>query len=113
MREAGEVHVTKRVEAEEQTLEVPVTEERARVTRRTVDRDVTTGEDLFTEETIDVPLRAEEVELQKRTRVAEEIEIDKEQIQRTERVSGTVRKEVVDIDEGTMTEPERDSWSRP
>jgi uncharacterized protein (TIGR02271 family) len=112
MREAGEVQIDKRVVAEEQTLEVPVTEERARVTRRTVDRDVTTGEDVFTEETIDVPLRAEEVELQKRTRVAEEIEIDKEQVQRTERVSGTVRKEVVDIDEGAVAEPEWDSDQR-
>ena len=99
MREAGDVVIDKHVVAEERTLEVPVTEERARVTRRTVDRDATTGEDVFTEERIDVPLRAEEVELQKRTRVAEEIEIDKEQVQRTERVSGTVRKEVVDVDE--------------
>ena len=46
-----------------------------------------------------MPLRAEEVELQKRTRVAEEIEIDKEQVQRTEKVSGTVRKERVDVDD--------------
>jgi uncharacterized protein (TIGR02271 family) len=99
MREAGEVSINKRVVAEERTLEVPVTEERVHVTRRTVDRDATTGEDVFTEERIDVPLRAEEVELQKRTRVAEEIEIDKEQVQRTERVGGTVRKEVVDVDD--------------
>jgi uncharacterized protein (TIGR02271 family) len=99
MREAGEVTIDKHVEAREQTIEVPVTEERVHVTRRTVDRDATTGEDVFTEERIDVPLRAEEVELQKRTRVAEEIEIDKEQVQRTERVSGTVRKEVVDVDD--------------
>jgi uncharacterized protein (TIGR02271 family) len=100
MREAGEVSIDKHVEAREQTLEVPVTEERVHVTRRAVDRDAAmAGEDVFVEERIDVPLRAEEVELQKRTRVAEEIEIDKEQVQRTERVSGTVRKEVVDVDD--------------
>jgi uncharacterized protein (TIGR02271 family) len=108
MREAGDVQITKRVEAEEQTLEVPVTEERAQVTRRTVDRDATTGEDVFTEERIDVPLRTEDVELQKRTRVAEEIEVAKEQVQRTERVSGTVRKEKVDVDD--VTDPREPEW---
>jgi uncharacterized protein (TIGR02271 family) len=99
MREVGDVQIDKTVEAREQTLEVPVTEERVNVTRRAVDRDATTGEDTFVEERINVPLRAEEVELEKRTRVAEEIEIDKEQVQRTEKVSGTVRKERVDVDD--------------
>ncbi|MDQ2683519.1 MAG: DUF2382 domain-containing protein, partial [Chloroflexota bacterium] len=94
-RAAGDVRVSKRVVEEDQVLDVPVTEERVSVTRRTVDRDATTGENVFTEETIDVPLRAEEVDLQKRTRVAEEIEIDKERVQRTERVGGTVRREEV------------------
>jgi uncharacterized protein (TIGR02271 family) len=108
-RAAGDVRVTKRVIEEDQTLDVPVTEERVSVTRRTVDRDATTGEDVFTEETIDVPLRAEEVDLQKRTRVAEEIEIDKERVQRTERVGGTVRREEVDVEDSTafMNEADR------
>jgi uncharacterized protein (TIGR02271 family) len=99
MREVGDVQIDKTVEAREQTLEVPVTEERVNVTRRAVDRDATTGEDTFVEERINVPLRAGEVELEKRTRVAEEIEIDKEQVQRTEKVSGTVRKERVEVED--------------
>ena len=98
-REVGEVDITKQVVAEEQVLEVPVTEERARVQRRTVDRDAAVDDTAFQEGTIEVPLRAEEVELQKRTRVAEEIEIGKEAVQRTEQVAGTVRREVVDIEE--------------
>jgi uncharacterized protein (TIGR02271 family) len=101
MREAGDIRINKHVVAEEQTLDVPVTEERVNVTRRTVDRDAGTGEQFFQEESINVPLRTEEVNLEKRTRVAEEIDIDKEQVQRTERVAGTVRKEVVDVDEST------------
>ncbi len=100
-REAGDVRISKRVIEEDQVLDVPVTEERVSVTRRTVDRDATTGENVFTEETIDVPLRAEEVDLQKRTRVAEEIEVEKERVQRTERVGGTVRREEVDVDDST------------
>ena len=100
-REAGEVDITKQVVAEEQVLEVPVTEERVRVQRRTVDRDAAVDDTAFQEGTIEVPLRAEEVELQKRTRVAEEIEIGKEAVQRTEQVAGTVRREVVDVSEQT------------
>jgi uncharacterized protein (TIGR02271 family) len=111
MREAGDVVIDKRVEAEDRTLEVPVTEERVHVTRRAVDRDATTGEDVFVDERIDVPLRAEEVELQKRTRVAEELEIDKEQVQRTEQVSGTVRKEVVDVDDVAADAAMRDDMT--
>ena len=56
----------------------------------------------FQEGTIAVPLRGEEVELQTRTRVSEEIEIDKEAVQRTEQVTGTVRREVVDVRERTL-----------
>jgi uncharacterized protein (TIGR02271 family) len=98
-REVGQVEITKDVVAEEQTLEVPLTEERVRVQRNIVDREVTADDTAFEGGTIEVPLRAEEVELQKRTRVAEEIEIEKEAVQRTEQVTGTVRREVVDVSE--------------
>ena len=101
-REVGQVEITKGVVAEERVLEVPVTEERVRVERRRVDRDATADDTAFEAGTIEVPLRAEEVELQKRTRVSEEIEIDKEAVQRTEQVTGTVRREVVDVRERTL-----------
>ena len=101
-REAGDVRITKRVVEQDQTLDVPVSEEHVSVTRRVVDRDATTGENVFTEETIEVPLRAEEVDLQKRVRVSEEIDVEKERVQRTERVGGTVRKEVVDVDDSSI-----------
>lgn len=98
-REAGEVQITKNVVEERQTLEVPVTEEQVRVTRRAVDRDVSAGETAFQGGTIEVPLTTEEVQLQKEVRVSEEIEIDREAVQTTEQVTGTVRKELVDVDE--------------
>ena len=99
-REIGRVGITKDVVAEERTLAVPVTEERVRVERRVVDRDAGVDDaTAFQEGTIEVPVRGEEVELQKRTRVAEEVEIGKEQVQRTEQVGGTVRREEVRIDE--------------
>ena len=99
-REVGEVRVEKDVVAEERTLEVPVTEERVRVERRVVDRPADAADaTAFEEGTIEVPIRGEEVELQKRVRVAEEVEIGKEAVQRTEQVGGTVRREEVRVSE--------------
>lgn len=102
--ERGQVRIEKDVKAQEQVLEVPVTEERVRVTRHAVDRDVTASgvdADAFQDEVIDVPVKGEEVQLGKRVRVAEEVEIGKEQVQRSERVAGTVRREEVRVDDTT------------
>ncbi len=99
-QEAGAVRIEKDVVAEERTLEVPVTEERVRVERRVVDR-AATGADAgaFEETVIEVPLRTETVEVQKQARVAEEVVVSKEAVQRTERVTDTVRREEVIVDE--------------
>ncbi|HEV2108417.1 MAG TPA: DUF2382 domain-containing protein [Thermomicrobiales bacterium] len=98
-RQIGEVAIDKDVVTEEKVMEVPVTEERVRVERHAVDRDATGDTDAFKEGTIEVPIRGEDVEVQKRARVAEEVEIEKEAVQRTEEVAGTVRHEEVRIDE--------------
>ncbi|MBW3634345.1 MAG: YsnF/AvaK domain-containing protein, partial [Chloroflexi bacterium] len=88
------------VVTEERTLEVPVTEERVRVERRVVDRPVSAADaDAFEETVIDVPVTTETVDVQKQARVAEEVVLSKEAAQRTERVSDTVRKEEVFIDD--------------
>ena len=96
--ERGDVEINKRVVAEEQSIDVPVTEEQVEVTRRAVDRDVVPGEHAFEEETIEIPVHGEEVDVEKRTRVTEEIDIDKTAQQHTERVSDTVRREEVEIE---------------
>ena len=103
-REIGEVRIEKRVVAEERTLEVPVTEERVRVERRVVDRPAEPGEAAFEEGVIEVPIRGEEVELVTRVRVAEEVEVGKETVQRTEQVGGTVRREEVRVTEEVADE---------
>lgn len=94
----GAVQISKDVVTEEQTLEVPVTEERVNVQRRTVDRPVAAGDDAFKEGTIEVPVYGEEVDVQKQARVVEELEIDKEAVQATERITGTVRREEVSVE---------------
>jgi uncharacterized protein (TIGR02271 family) len=115
-QEAGAVRIEKDVVAEQRTLDVPVTEERVRVERRVVDRPVTAADvDAFEETVIDVPLRSETVDVQKQARVAEEVVVSKEATQRTERVTDTVRKEEVFVDEdGIIVDDTRgEATSRP
>jgi uncharacterized protein (TIGR02271 family) len=114
-QEAGAVRIEKRIVEEDRVLEVPVTDEQIRVERRIVDRPVGAETQAFEEIVIDVPLTSEEVELQKQARVAEEIVVSKEAVQRTERVSDTVRREEVYVDEDAtvIDETEGGSSARP
>jgi len=97
--ELGQVRIDKDVVAEERTLDVPITQERVTVQRRVVDRDAPPDAPAFREETIEVPIRSEQVDVHKRPRVAEEIVVGKETVQRTERVADTVRREQVNVDD--------------
>ncbi len=58
----------------------------------------------FREETFDVPLRAEELIVEKQVRVAEEIEISKEAFERTVSTAGSVRREQVHLTERAIVE---------
>lgn len=100
--ERGGVRIVKDVVAEERVLDVPVTEEQVHVQRRAVDRPIDPGDDVFEEGVIEVPVRGEDVQVQKRARVAEEIEVTKDAVQRTEQVRGTVRREQARIVDDTV-----------
>jgi len=110
--ERGEVRVEKDVVTEQRVVDVPVTEEEVHVQRRAVDRPVAPGDRAFEEGVIEVPVRGEDVELQKRVRVAEEVEITKQPVQRTEQVSGTVRREEVHIDDTGLNDVVADDATR-
>ena len=89
---AGEVGVRKDVVTEQRTMDVPVTREEVDVQRRPVERrpaDRPVGEG----EEIRVPVHEEQVRVEKEPVVKEEIEVGKRQVQETEQVSGTVRRE--------------------
>jgi uncharacterized protein (TIGR02271 family) len=92
--ETGQVRVGKEVVEEQQTLQVPVTREEVFIERHPVDRQTadagTIGD---ASETIRVPVREEQVSVDKRAVVTEEINVGKRQVQETEQVSGTVRRE--------------------
>ncbi|HEV2528263.1 MAG TPA: DUF2382 domain-containing protein [Thermomicrobiales bacterium] len=99
--ERGQVHVETSVTERQETLEVPVTEERVRVERVHVNRDATSADLSRDGATIDVPVYGEEVDVEKRARVVEEVQISKEAVQETRTVSDTVRREDVEVVDDT------------
>ncbi len=115
----GEVLLNKSVVVEDRVLEVPVVEERIRITRHPVQSEAVLDENVFTEGSIAIPIRGEEVGLVKQTRVAEEVEIAKEAVQITEQVAGTIRREEVHVDtaefavDPTSDTPEADGTAAP
>ncbi len=99
-KQTGEVAVGKRVVEQQVDMDVPVTSEEVEVTRRRVDRPADASE-AFTEdqETIRVPVSAEQVTVTKEPRVVEEVVISKRPVTETQRVSDTVRREEVVVDQ--------------
>jgi uncharacterized protein (TIGR02271 family) len=96
--EAGEVGIRKDVVEEHRTMEVPVTREEVTVERRPVDRQPADRPPAGEGETMRVPVREEQVSVEKRPVVTEEVEIGKRQVQDTEEVGGTVRREEAKVE---------------
>jgi len=75
-----------------------VTHEEVTIERHAVDRRPSDGPISETAEELSVPVREEQVTLDKQAVVYEEVTLGKRAVQKTQRVSDTVRKEVVDVD---------------
>lgn len=99
--QTGQVEVGKHVRSDEQSMDVPVTRDEVRVSRREVDRPATDLD--FQQQNVTVPIVEERADARKEARVVEELEIDRGQVQDTERVSGTVRREEFDVDDEGST----------
>lgn len=91
--EAGEVVVHKDVVTEQKTINVPVTREEVVVERRPASGRGGAPGDIRPGEEIRVPVREEEVQLEKTPVIKEEIDVHKRKVQGTEQVSDQVRKE--------------------
>lgn len=105
----GTVRIEKNVVEEERSLDVPVTEEEVLVTPRTADRDAVPDDYVMRDDTIDVPVRGEEVDVEKRPHVTGELEVKKRPVTKTRHVSDTVRREEAHLadDSGTLaSEPD-------
>ena len=99
--ERGAVQITTTVSEHEETLAVGVTEERIRIERVPVDRLATAADLSITRDVLEVPVYGEEIDLSRRARVVEEIEISKEGVRESREVSGTVRRDDVTVVDGS------------
>ncbi|WP_426755266.1 YsnF/AvaK domain-containing protein [Myxococcus sp. Y35] len=104
--QAGEVRVHKGVKEEDKEMDVPVRRERVRVERRDVSPGRPAMNASFQEETVVVPLRAEEVEVQKHAVVSEEVVIHKDEVDEQRHISEHLRREEVNVrTEGSEERP--------
>jgi len=96
--EAGEVKVRKEVTTEHKTIEVPVRHEEVVIERHAVTGQHASSTDIKAGEEIRIPVMDEEVDVEKRAVVKEEVNVGKRVVQGTERVGGEVRKEHVRVE---------------
>ncbi|WP_082423139.1 YsnF/AvaK domain-containing protein [Paenibacillus dakarensis] len=96
--QSGEVTLHKEVIEEQKTIEVPVTHEEVVVERRAVSDGSTANGTIGEDETIRIPVSEERVEVNKRPVVTGEVEVRKEEVQDTEHVQDTVKKEQAHVD---------------
>jgi len=101
-REAGSVNVRKRVRTEREQVRVPRRREEVHVERVTVKGRERASEDEIGEDEIRVPVVEEEIVVEKRPVIKEELRIRKDVVEDEEIVEEDVRKEEVEIDDETI-----------
>ncbi|MGI8690343.1 MAG: DUF2382 domain-containing protein [Thermomicrobiales bacterium] len=98
-KQGGMARVTKDVVEEQQSIDVPVQHEEVYVTERAVNRAATPEEMKMMDRDIEIPLKQQEVVTQKQAVVTGEVNVRKETVRDTERVTDTVRREEVHVDD--------------
>ena len=98
-REAGSVKVRKRVRTDRERVEVPTRHEEVSVERVPVSGEATEAQ--IGEDEVDVPVTEEEVVVDKRAVAKEEVRLRKDVVEGTEVVEEDVRREEVDVEDGT------------
>jgi len=97
--QTGEVELRKEVVQEQQTINVPVTHEEVYIERRAVTDGSIDNTPIGDNEVIRVPLTEERVNVTKTPVVTGEVSIGKREVQETEQISETVRREEVRLDQ--------------
>jgi uncharacterized protein (TIGR02271 family) len=97
--QAGEVELHKDVIVEQQSFDVPVMHEEVYIERRPVpEGSVEDQTPIGQDETIRIPLSAEQVNVSKETKVTGEVSVEKRVVEETQRVSATVRHEEIHVE---------------
>lgn len=98
-REAGSMNVRKRVRTDRESIEVPVKHEEVTVERVPVSGEATEAQ--IGEDEVVVPVTEEEVIVDKKAVVKEELRLQKEVKEDTEVVEEDVRREEIDVEDAT------------
>ena len=105
-REAGEVRVRKDVRTDREQIRVPTRYEEVSVERVPVEGREASGAEIGDDE-VTMPVTEDEVVVEKRPVVKEELRIRKDAVQDEEVVEEDVRKEEVDVDDETTARRDR------
>jgi uncharacterized protein (TIGR02271 family) len=110
--QAGEVRLRKEVVTEDRTLEVPVTREEVVIERRPAAGGREASGEIDEDQEIRIPLMEEEVRVEKTPVVREEVSLKKRQVQGTEEVSDTVRREEAQVEQtgDARVREETEAW---
>lgn len=102
-QEAGQVQLRKVVHEEQVEIPVTLRREEVIIERVPVDREVSAAEAVeitdIEDQVISVPVYEETVELQKHTRVREEVTLEKRAVEEQQTLTGTARSEDVELDQ--------------
>ncbi len=110
--EQGGVRVHTRVTEKPVEEQVNLRKERVNVERRPVDRPVTSGDQPFQERVIEATETTEQPVVQKQARVVEEVAINKQVEQQTQKVRDTVRRTDVEVEKlGPQHSGETTEWT--
>jgi len=93
----GEVRVHKEVTTEHKTVQVPVTREEVVIEHHPAGERAGSCSNVG-EQQIRIPVKEEEVDVQKRAVVREEVSVGKRKVQETKQVSGDIRHEQLKVD---------------
>ncbi len=101
--QGGVFRLSKSVRQEQVSIDVPLQHEEARITRTEVNRPATAEDLAQMDRDIEIPLRNQEAVVSKEAVVTGEVELRKETITDTKRVTDTVRREEVHVDESATS----------
>lgn len=96
--EAGQVTVKKEVHTEHKTIDVPVMKEEVVISRHAPRSGEVMSGSINAGEEIRIPVKEEQVHVEKDVVAAEEVSIGKRQVRDTERVSADLRKEEIKVE---------------
>ncbi len=96
--QTGEVNVSKNVVEERESVDVPVEHEEVVIERHAVDGEREANHHDFKNEEFSIPVNEEQINVDKKSVVTEEVSIGKERVTEDKHVEETVRREELDIE---------------